>query len=605
MSDGNLCAETASGEPRQLLPIENDQEYGVKVVADSTSRQWDIYVDGKLQAQAVPFLHPIETLDLFLVKTGDAAQGEMFLNPVNIYKGYAVNETFVTCGTGQLPADWTLESDAALVQEFECGTKPDIFSVQLAGAASKRFAPAPSKTVFEFRFLLPVRDDAMRVELVGDGAAAISLGPPADYRTNFWYMVKVVADPVTQTADVHINGKRVAQGVALQENVRAYDMVRFTGNTWFDDVQVYPWRDYPADYVPEPQPCPARSPYLLGVQSCNLWREGKAYAGWDYVVPYRDKREPSLGWYDEGHPEAKDWEIKWQVEHGIGFEMHCWYRPNNAINHPIKDGVLDQGIIQGLFNARYSHLAKFAIMCTNQGACETNPQDWRENIIPYWIEYFFRDPRYLTIDGKPVLSIYQLSALQQMFGGNDGARQAIQTLREEVARAGFPGILVWMEDRTADPGTLQSMKDIGVDCCYSYTWFTRDADDQRKKMMAQRDASATASLDVLPSISMGWDREAWGVHDGGWVPVDEYRKLARWTKDEFMPGLPADSLGRRIVMLANWNEFGEGHFLMPSTLAGFGYLDALRDVFTAGDVHQDAVPTAAQKHRFTVLYPKE
>jgi hypothetical protein len=58
-------------------------------------------------------------------------------------------------------------------------------------------------------------------------------------------------------------------------------------------------------------------------------------------------------------------------------------------------------------------------------------------------------------------------------------------------------------------------------------------------------------------------------------------------------------------MLANWNEFGEGHFLMPSTLAGFGYLDALRDVFTVGGMHQDVVPTAAQKHRFTVLYPKE
>lgn len=62
-----------------------------------------------------------------------------------------------------------------------------------------------------------------------------------------------------------------------------------------------------------------------------------------------------------------------------------------------------------------------------------------------------------------------------------------------------------------------------------------------------------------------------------WVPVADYLTLARWTKDEFMPGLRANSLGRRIVMLANWNEFGEGHFLMPSSLAGFGYLDALRD----------------------------
>jgi len=64
-------------------------------------------------------------------------------------------------------------------------------------------------------------------------------------------------------------------------------------------------------------------------------------------------------------------------------------------------------------------------------------------------------------------------------------------------------------------------------------------------------------------------------------------------------------LGRRILMLANWNEFGEGHFLMPSTLAGFGYLDALREVFTAGGLHEDAKPNEQQQRRFGVLYPKD
>ena len=47
-------------------------------------------------------------------------------------------------------------------------------------------------------------------------------------------------------------------------------------------------------------------------------------------------------------------------------------------------------------------------MYMNEGVGETNPTDWRENILPYWIEYFFKDPRYLRIDGKPVFSIYHL-----------------------------------------------------------------------------------------------------------------------------------------------------------------------------------------------------
>jgi hypothetical protein len=33
------------------------------------------------------------------------------------------------------------------------------------------------------------------------------------------------------------------------------------------------------------------------------------------------------------------------------------------------------------------------------------------------------------------------------------------------------------------------------------------------------------------------------------------------------------------VLLDNWNEFGEGHYLMPTREHGFGYLEAVRRVF--------------------------
>ena len=89
---------------------------------------------------------------------------------------------------------------------------------------------------------------------------------------------------------------------------------------------------------------------------------------------------------------------------------------------------------------------------------------------------------------------------------------------------------------------------------------------------------------MLPSISVGWQTSPWDggagsgqrLGRGGRLPdagpVGEGRVHAH---------VAADSLGRRMLMLANWNEFGEGHFLMPSNLAGFGYVDALRNVFHA------------------------
>jgi hypothetical protein len=339
-----------------------------------------------------------------------------------------------------------------------------------------------------------------------------------------------------------------------------------------------------------------------------LWKEGDAYAGWDYVYPFAARRKPFLGWYDEGSSEVADWEIKWQVEHGIDFEQYCWYRPNDAINHPIKDGVLEQGIRDGLFNARYSALKRFTIMYTNQGAGDTNPEDWQNHIIPYWIEYFFKDPRYLKVDGQPVLAIYYPDNFLRDFGGVEGARRAIQRLREDCVRAGFPGVIVLMELRTANREVMQQMKAMDIDYCYAYTWGTGDVARQRQENVAQREAAAAVGLGMLPSISVGWQTSPWdGTQDpgNGWASVSDYQALALWAKDEFMPSLPTGSLGRRVLMLANWNEFGEGHFLMPSNLAGFGYVDALRAVFTLGEQHTDLRPQQAQTRRFTTLFPKD
>jgi hypothetical protein len=58
-----------------------------------------------------------------------------------------------------------------------------------------------------------------------------------------------------------------------------------------------------------------------------------------------------------------------------------------------------------------------------------------------------------------------------------------------------------------------------------------------------------------------------------------------------MDALPSGHLGSKIILLDNWNEFGEGHYIAPHRQYGFGYLDAVRKVFTdAPEPHCDIVP---------------
>ena len=627
--NGTLYLESAE-TPTLLKPIQAGREYGVRTVVDLSQGNASVFVDGESVASDVPFLNPVESLDYVLIKTGGKTVGQLYLPVVNVHKGYTISERFLVAGKGGLPNDWRRVSDTGKVsvEQFRCAARPDVFSLRLAegGTVKREFAPIGRKTVLEHRFLLPEKQDGASVTVHGhdkplgvfqtsDGNLCYSrpAGKRAvlvrDYRANFWYAIKMIADPTSASAECYVNGKLAASDLPLGSDGTGFARVQFAappdGILWLDDVCVYPWRDYPVDYVPEPKPVNQADGYLVGAVSCSLWKEGDAYAGWDYVYPYADKRKPYLGWYDEGNPEVADWEIKWQVEHGIDFEQYCWYRPDDAVDHPIKNGVLEHGIREGLFNARYSRLKKFTIMYTNEGAGKTNPDDWQRHIVPYWIEYFFQDPRYLKVDGKPVLAIYSLPKLLTDFGGEKGAARALIVLRKACRDAGFPGIVILCEERQADTVSMRQMEVIGIDYCFSYTWYTGDTQVQRKKMEAQRKAAAGVGLGVVPSFSVGWDPSPWGGKGDGWASVEDYRVLAQWTKDTYMPALPADSVGTKMVLLPNWNEFGEGHFIMPSNLAGFGYVDALRKVFYGAGRHVDAVPTESQKRRFTLLYPKD
>jgi hypothetical protein len=56
---------------------------------------------------------------------------------------------------------------------------------------------------------------------------------------------------------------------------------------------------------------------------------------------------------------------------------------------------------------------------------------------------------------------------------------------------------------------------------------------------------------------------------------------------ELMATQPEKSLGRKMLLLDNWNEWGEGHFIAPHEGGGFGYLRAVREVFSQHDNEPD------------------
>ena len=146
------------------------------------------------------------------------------------------------------------------------------------------------------------------------------------------------------------------------------------------------------------------------------------------------------------------------------------------------------------------------------------------------------------------------------------------------------------------------MAKLGVDCVFSYHWPSfaghlpvpptpeRLIDAQQQCWNEQ---AAASKLPSVVTVSMGWDSRPWGAPPNAvhWrLKPDEFEALCRRAKDE-LDRRQDPGVAGRMLLIDNWNEFGEGHYVFPTREYGFGYLDALRRVLaTSQAAHVDQTP---------------
>lgn len=355
------------------------------------------------------------------------------------------------------------------------------------------------------------------------------------------------------------------------------------------------------EYIPTPATVDTRH-YLVGAIHCPLWNRG---ARWPAITPYPD-REPALGWYDEGAPEVTDWEIKWALEHGISFFMVCWYRAQDNGGKPVQP-ALEHWLHEGLFRSRYGNQFKFALNFENgnRNFCgQTSERDLLENLLPFWIEKYFSRSNYLVIEGKPVLAIYNVERLVRDLGGERRATAVIAKMRAACQQAGFKGLHLLGQYCWGTPAELQQqakrIQRVGMDASWAYhlPTFTGAFGDELRPTAAQAIVAQERLWNTLPqpnllTLSMGWDSQPWYFSQTRtqWrLRPDEFKELCQRAK-VVLGQRTSGGLESRLVLLDNWNEFGEGHYIFPAREHGFGYLNAVREVFaTNAPPHVDLVP---------------
>ncbi len=375
-------------------------------------------------------------------------------------------------------------------------------------------------------------------------------------------------------------------------------------------LHVEPRPDLPAtDYVPQPRP--AKTDYITLMHYCALWKEG-THLGWQKIEPWPALR-PALGWYDEGTPEVADWHIKYALEHGVTGFIYCWYR---ADFEPVIDQRLGHAIHEGLFNARYRDAFKFTIMWENGCAKGVRDEaDLLNNVLPFWIKNYFTHPSYLKLDNRPVLFVWQPRILLAELGGPERTKAALDKMRAQCRLAGFDGLRLIACMDAADTRLGADIAASGWDAVSGYGLFPAgvkvagedaaghayqdhaDVLSRYRQTWIDRDAS-TGKVPDIPNVVMGWDTRPWGRVKRGLGSYIKDPKAAHFEaacRDAraLVDAKPAGRWDSKIVVFDNWTEFGEGHYLEPTSGTGFTFVNALKRVFCtdwAPEALTDVIP---------------
>ena len=234
----------------------------------------------------------------------------------------------------------------------------------------------------------------------------------------------------------------------------------------------------------------------------------------------------------------------------------------------------------------------------------TDERDMLENLMPFWMDNYFLRGNYLIIDNKPVVFVYSQDRLaKDCFKSAESQKATFDACREYARSRGFDGMVFAVMDTSLDEKNYLDAIARGYDFRFGYNSgykapydFYEDEDDivrsqcELFKKQLVRDperfiATPSCFCDPTPRFSERWNAQGYAFRE--WMNIwylqpESFRKLIRGMK-EICDVLPENAWARKIMMIDNWNEWDEGHFIAPSHKFGFGYLQAIREELTERD----------------------
>lgn len=338
------------------------------------------------------------------------------------------------------------------------------------------------------------------------------------------------------------------------------------------------------------------------------WGEG--YTEWVAVKRakplYKNHIQPKVplgGKYYDLEKEAVDtlmWQAGLAKEYGVyGFSVYQYYFNGKTLMAGPLEVLRDHPEIDIKYNICWANeswtrtwygLSNEILMEQTYG----DENDWR-NYFEYLLT-FFKDERYIKVDGKPVFQIYKTFDIPCLY-------EMLDLFDEWAIAEGFAGIYV-ISGKTAagveerkdlvdayyffEPGyTLKNELGVFGKFCYNVSTFCRSSINRflKKTKILERRIPAKRIMrkivgrnygeNEFPGIIPMWDntprRDYKGLVYTGTTPemFEDALRILKEKKDSH----PVD-----FVYVNAWNEWGEGAYLEPDEANKYAYLEAIKKV---------------------------
>ncbi|MDE7311639.1 MAG: glycoside hydrolase family 99-like domain-containing protein [Eubacterium sp.] len=299
--------------------------------------------------------------------------------------------------------------------------------------------------------------------------------------------------------------------------------------------------------------------------------------------PHKD-----IGFYDLSIPQAIKEQVDLAVRHQIyGFCFYYyWFSGKTLMQQPLE-----------LFLQHPEWKIHFCMCWANENFTRT--WDGADQEILMKQEYhrsdpqklicslkrFMQDPRYIRVDHKPVLLVYDMGKIPHV-------KVVVKQWRETARKQGIGEIQIWMcrtHNQTAATLGIRSLIDAEVEIPPHNMWWKPLRDKQHKvedaKFFSYRKLVIAAiarlrkekgsSKPLYHTCMLGWDNAC--RRKKGWTVYTEFSIsfFRKWV-EAIIEALDRTG-GEQIFFVNAWNEWGEGTYLEPDEKYGYTAINTLSE----------------------------